>query len=389
MRHIRVGVGFLAAFAGAIPAGALADSVERLAFAHGEDGAYLDPPYAELRHPLDIDLEDAGRARLFELAARRSDVEGLIERQTAVKAQQSRGTCSIFSSTALLESMLAIRQDFDPAATDLSEEWLEYVVMRTKTSEGSTSWANFNAFARQGTVEEELLPYIGETWENASTGLAAERCARLSGTTLKSCLLAHRDPALLTASSSELSNESSPLHDPEFLRARRRANQFARDHLASLASARDPNVGTIAEVKQLLAAGIPVTLDIDFFYGAWNHRLATELTIGRDLEAWETGVVGYPEPGSVDRARSNEKPAGHSVVVVGYDDGEIIGTRVKMTNGSMRDFSYQGVYYIKNSWGTSGYGSRFELNGVPHPGYGVITQKYAHEFGSFHTLGLR
>jgi hypothetical protein len=54
-----------------------------------------------------------------------------------------------------------------------------------------------------------------------------------------------------------------------------------------------------------------------------------------------------------------------------------------MDDGTTKSFTYRGVYYFKNSWGTDKFGVQFSLNGKVYPGYGMITQKYAHDFGQF------
>jgi hypothetical protein len=347
------------------------------------DGAYLDPPYSNLEHP--IPLSGTANFDKGERLPSRSPIEDVIALQTPVKSQGARGTCSIFSSTALLEAML-VRNHHARHTLDLSEEWLEYVIMSESYGEGSHSNLNFDALASYGDVEEQYLPYIGDTWENASYGLAAARCGKLAGTRQQRCLRGHRDPELLTATTRALSAASSPLHDSEFLKARTRARAIRRKYLAGLQGGY--SVPTTLKVKRLLADGIPLALDLDFYYGAWNHREADDLGIGRDLRAWAEGVIGYPEPGSLDYSETQTKPAGHSVVVVGYDDDATVTTRVRMQNGRDRTFTYRGVYYIKNSWGTGSFGANFQIDGKRYPGYGVITQKYAEQYGAFYRLPL-
>src|SRR4051794_33092480 len=68
------------------------------------DGAYLDAPYKNLVHPLKVE-----RDALHQLAPR-SNTEALIARMTPVRNQASRGTCSIFLATAMLEAMLVIKK---------------------------------------------------------------------------------------------------------------------------------------------------------------------------------------------------------------------------------------------------------------------------------------
>jgi hypothetical protein len=347
-----------------------------------DDGAYLDPPYrhAERTHVLASGPRD--------LQPSRNDVTAVIQAQTPVKSQASRGTCSIFASTALLESMMVLRGDFKASELDLSEEWLEYALMQNQNTEGSGSTANARALLRFGSTLESLMPYIGETWEEGHlewNELARSRCGAVPKDRMDACLLGHRDPRLMTTTNEELTNGNGDRDDAEFREARSFAHRFSRDHLSRLDADRSW-IPSDEGAKALLRAGVPLTLDLDFFYGAWNHRVADKLGIGRDLDAWSQGLVGYPEPGSMDLAHSSEDPAGHVVVVVGYDDERELVTHVKMTDGSTRTFTYRGVYYFKNSWGTSSFGAQTEIDGHIQPGYGVITQKYAHEHGTFYRL---
>jgi hypothetical protein len=59
-----------------------------------------------------------------------------------------------------------------------------------------------------------------------------------------------------------------------------------------------------------------------------------------------------------------------------------------MADGSTKEFRYKGVYFIKNSWGATNFGVNTEIEGKTFPGYGIITQKYAEEFGGFYRLQL-
>ncbi len=97
--------------------------------AESMDGAYLDKPYKNLVHPI-----QSTRAQLHQLGSR-SNTEAVIARQTPVRNQASRGTCSIFSAMAMLEAMLVTRRGM-PTTIDFSEEWLESLIMRNRTSDG-------------------------------------------------------------------------------------------------------------------------------------------------------------------------------------------------------------------------------------------------------------
>ena len=130
-------------------------------------------------------------------------------------------------------------------------------------------------------------------------------------------------------------------------------------------------------------------MDINFFYGSWNHKLAQDLNIGRDLDLWSKGIVTYPEPSSADFQYSDHLPAAHSVLIVGYDDSVMVKYSKKMLDGSIRNFQRKGVYYFKNSWGTDSFGIRFQWNENFFPGYGMIVQDYANEYGQFTRLVAR
>ena len=145
-------------------------------------------------------------------------------------------------------------------------------------------------------------------------------------------------------------------------------------------------------MKELLRAGKSVLLDIDFYYGAWNHRIAEDPLIGltRNMDHWRQGIVSYPERNSKDRINSRKKPAGHSILLVGYDDSVEVTTVQPIRRGSAsresfkdRTFVQKGVYYFKNSWGTTSFGSTATIDGVAAPGYGAIVQKHAHQDGQF------
>ena len=343
------------------------------------DGAYLDPAYTDLVHPKVVHSSNKNQSR--------SNTLYLIKKSTSIKSQVSRGTCSIFSATAMLETMLILKKDM-PTSIDFSEEFLEYLVVRNKTSDGSNSYTNFSAIRRYGLPYEKTYPYIGDNWESSPwIPQVQTRCGHLEGDANTSCLIIHRDPSLLTLSDEELLDTESVRYDPEFVTARAEAAKL-RDQYMQLESSWFGIYNT-AEVKAKLRSGIPVTLGMRFYYGAWNHRHADTYDIGRDTHNWDLGVVGYPEVGSVDRKVSQENPAGHSVLVVGYDDNKIVTTTVKMEDGSMKTFTYKGVYYFKNSWGTTGFGKDFVFADKQFSGYGMVTQKHAHEHGGFYHLPIK
>lgn len=346
------------------------------------DGSFLDPKYPQLK-TVSSALRALRKERFLgdRQVPKASDTISLIEKQSPVKSQGARGTCSIFSATAMAESFLIATAGAN-TNLDLSEEWLELVIKRNAQSEGSSSNINFSTISGYGMASEESLPYIGETWENLeSSKLASERCGHIKGYQQKSCLLGHHDPQLLVIDLAELLREGSDHYSPMIAKARTESNENRAQFNSKLVLKRSIDDDMI--VKTVLANGTPLTLDVDFYYGAWNHRLASNFGMERNMEHWYQGVVGFPAPGSVDAKRSLEDPAGHSVLIVGYDDELEVEVPTLMQDGTTKNIKYKGVYYFKNSWGSASFGRDFKINGKPFPGYGMITQKYAHQYGQF------
>lgn len=331
-----------------------------LSFAN-TDHAFLDPRYTHLIHPTVSISEDKGIGK--------NDVATIIAHQSSVKTQGARGTCSIFSSTAYLESL--INNNFD-----LSEEWLEYTALRSKGYEGSDAPANFVAIRYYGMASEQSYPYIAENWLKVFNPLSEIRCGHITDAKQKKiCLIIHNDP--------ELFNQS-PIYDSEFAKVKEEASIF-RDKYLHFENTGHYHTST-NEVKKHLDQGTPLVLEMDFYFGAWNHVLADEYGIGRNMDHWNKGIVFVPEPSSVDWIESNKRMSGHSVLIVGYDNEKVVTKTVKMADGTSKTFSHKGVYYFKNSWGTDGFGKDFEIDGVNYPGYGMIVQKYANEQGAFFSL---
>jgi hypothetical protein len=170
------------------------------------------------------------------------------------------------------------------------------------------------------------------------------------------------------------------------VKARQEANIFKDTYLKNIKLNQHFYITEVATAKSVLRKGEPIVLEVDFFYGAWNHAKAPLYGIERDLDLWKKGIVTNPERGSIDFEESNKHSMGHSVLVVGYDDNKIITRTIKMTDGTSKTFTYKGVYYFKNSWGTDNFASDAKIGNVKIPGYGMIVQKYAEDQGAFFRL---
>lgn len=316
----------------------------------------------------------------------RNDVNQIISYMTPVKSQKSRGTCTIFSTLGLFEAKL-IKRGLASSDIDLSEEWLEYMAISRQTDEGSTVNRNIKKIRFFGMVKETTWPYLGVKWPDLDAHpLARPRCGHLEGDLLSSCLWAHRDPTLLRASDEEVLAK-----DEEFFQMREEAKTFMEDLDLRSFIVKQKSYGITSELaKEKLAKGEPVIAGLKLYYGSWNHSKTDKFEIQkREKKKWYNGIVGFPEEGSRDRRICDERGGGHSIVIVGYDDNKIVKSRLLMDDGTWKETTYKGVYYFKNSWGVRGFGRDFKLNGKSLPGYGMITQKYLNELGSFYHLPLR
>lgn len=360
-------------------------SVSMFADVNDDSSVFLDPPYTEKHRPkVEFQLsEDLGSGVAL---------IDMVEAQSVVKSQGRRGTCSIFSATALLEFHLA-KLGLTDTSVDLSEQWLEYVTAGQSGMEGSWSAVNFDAYGEHGYVAENQwaynpvswTPYSQEYWDFTATEAEKAHFEKTCGSSrttsfFEHCLIGQRRSELLYKQDADLLSEVSPYFDPEFAQIRSSAMAQIQD-LTIYGSWMSSNT----EIIKALDNGEALTLDVDFFYEAWNHGKSESIGLGRNLSAWDNGEVSYPHKQSRDYKVSRESAnrAGHSVVIVGYDKDRIIEKTILDVNGNPLKVRTRGVYYFKNSWGQEGFGRNFKIDGKSFPGYGMISMEYAHEYGNF------
>lgn len=119
-----------------------------------------------------------------------------------------------------------------------------------------------------------------------------------------------------------------------------------------------------------------VVVGLTFFYQSWNHRRST---LPSNSDYWDQGYVLYPN--AEDKALGLEKRAGHSILIVGWDDELEVpsmdkdGKPVVDANGD--PVVQKGFFLFKNSWGTGGFGAQNKLG----DGYGWLSMKYVEEYG--------
>jgi len=281
----------------------------------------------------------------------------LLEFQSPVRNQASRGVCTAFSTTALMESIY-IREG-SIANPDFSEQFLQWSSKvegrRFLTSGGSNNEANLAAITRFGTVTESAWPYQTAAW----TATNDPGCSMPEAMRPVQCHTNGSPPA-------------------EALAARR----FVLPAHRAIASRRS------SVQSYMVTNRLPVVISGTFFFQAWNHG-GTMLTV--NAENGRRGVIQYPS--AADQTDSLMRRAGHGVLLVGYDNE----MRIQRTNpmgqpevDAMGQPVYEtGFFMFKNSWGATRFGSEQVPGTTVHPtGYGWISMRYVEEFMAAHVAGI-
>lgn len=264
-----------------------------------------------------------------------------------VKSQGSRGVCSIFSTVALMEH-LYIKEGTvqDP---DFSEQYLQwsvkFQVSSFPNSSGSNAYYNLRAISDYGIVREEHDPYETFEW-----GVAQD----------PACTGDDRPTRCYT--NGEPSEEARNARKWRLPRGRWLNTNSIKAHMT--------------------AEKTGVIVGLDFFYQSWNHRLS-ELPINN--EYWREGYVTYPN--DEDKEKSLAKRAGHSILLVGWDDDLEVQARDAEGNlvvdGDGNPVMEKGFYLFKNSWGRGSFG----VNNAHGDGYGWISMRYVEEYGTAYVSG--
>lgn len=268
----------------------------------------------------------------------------LVALQSPVKSQGSRGVCSIFSTVALMEHLYI--KEGTLTEPDFSEQFLQWSakveVGSFPNTSGSNAASNIQAINRFGIVEEKVFPYETFPWGTSQD----ERCTGDKQPTI--CHTNGNPPA-------------------EVLSAKRWKLPPSR----YVSSKRQNIKAFMFQNKAAVVAGM------SFFYQSWNHRGSTLKT---NPTYWSEGYVLYPN--AKDKEESAKKSAGHSILLVGWDDELEVpivdenGAQVLDADGN--PVTEKGFFLIKNSWGQGGFGIR-----NPHgAGYGWLSMRYVEEYAS-------
>lgn len=270
----------------------------------------------------------------------------LVADQSPVRNQAHRGVCSIFGTVALMEN-LYIKSGILPDA-DFSEQYLQWSVKAqlhefTGTG-GSSASVNLRAIRQFGIPLESAWPYEPDAWSSADD----PACTSDEGDNLPyRCYTNGEAP--------QSAQMSTLYHLP--------AGRFINSSVRSLKA-------------QMFGKRAGVVVGGTFFYQAWNHG-GSPLPVSADY--MRNGYILYPN--ATDRMRSLEHRAGHSFLLVGWDDNLEVARHdaegnVVMENG--RPSMEKGFFLFKNSWGTT----RFGVANPHGAGYGWISYRYITEYMS-------
>ena len=309
------------------------------------------PPLAHVlgSAPADADIDDDVKAD----GPLPSSYTDLVRQLTPVRDQGTRGVCTIFTSTALLEH-LALRRG--AAAPNDSEQLLQWSQKRERPgaehTEASDLGEVMDNLAARGTVAEAAWPYQGKPWVE----LGHPECHGDEATIPVACFTNGEPPAAALAAP----------------RQKLPVGRFLR---------------TSAIKAYLFAQQTPVAIGLEFVDGAWSYPP----TEHRDRPgAWERGEVPYPSARERAEAATAtpDGPSGHAVLIVGWDDDyavPVIGDDGRpVIDAAGHAVLERGFYIFKNSWGTGSWGKA-----NPHgPGLGLLSQRYVDEVARAYVVGL-
>ncbi len=267
----------------------------------------------------------------------------LLATQSPVRSQGSRGVCSMFSTVALMEH-LYIKEGTIPEP-NFSEQFLQWStkieVGRFQNTDGSNAQVNLQAISQHGIVLEEDWPYETQAWNTSDH----EDC---EGDDRPVFCYTNGDPPeeALAADRYRLPNSQWVSTRTNDLKAYMYNNERA-----------------------IVVGGA-------FYYQSWNHGVSTLPT---NSEYWRNGWVLFPNED--DRRESEANRAGHSILLVGWDDNlevpRLDGEGNQILDDDGEPVVERGFFLFKNSWGTGSFG-----RDSVEDGYGWISYEYVRQFKS-------
>jgi subtilisin-like proprotein convertase family protein len=275
----------------------------------------------------------------------------LLAFQSPVQSQQSRGVCSIFATSALMEHLYI--KEGTITNPDFSEQYLQWSVKVEvgdfTNTEGSNARSNLQAIERFGIPVESAWPYQGSRWSSSNDP------ACNGGESLPIRCYTNGDPP-----------DSAKAAEKFFLPVGRWVNANSRSIKAHMTAK-----------KQAAIVGLT------FYYQAWNHR-GSALPTSNEL--WRQGFVPYPN--AKDKEESLKKRAGHAILLVGWDDElevqPIDAEGKPMVDAQGNPVKEKGFFIFKNSWGAASFG----IDNPHGAGYGYLSMRYVEKEGTVYVSDL-
>lgn len=268
----------------------------------------------------------------------------VVDTQSPVRNQASRGVCSIFSTVGLMEHLYIKAGQADP---DFSEQYLQwsakFEVGSFPNTGGSSGSSNLDAIVRYGIVVEEDWPYEGRGWNSSN------------------------DPECDGEKSQPTRCYTNGAPPEEALAA----GKFKLPKREYVSSYTDSLKTYMFKNKRAVVSGM------SFYYQSWSHG-GSKLEVNMDNK--RAGAVVFPS--DADQADSEERPAGHSILLVGWDDTKEFPRLAEdgspLTDEDGNVIMDKGFFLFKNSWGTGGaWGSENEFG----KGYGWLSYRYVQRWG--------
>ncbi len=268
----------------------------------------------------------------------------LVATQSPVRNQASRGVCSIFSTVALMEHLYI--KEGTLKNPDFSEHYLQWSVKAEvkayTNTEGSNADRNLEAISRFGIVDEATSPYQTSRW-------SVSQDPRCTGKEQPVVCYTNGDPT----------------------DAVKAAKKWKLPRARYVSNRRNSIKAFMFQNKQAVTAGMP------FYYQSWNHR-GGPLPVNGEYS--RQGYILYPNAKDIETAK--EKPAGHSILIVGWDDDlevpTVDETGAVVTDADGKPVTEKGFFLIKNSWGTGNFGTSNKFGA----GYGWLSMKYVEQFAN-------
>ncbi len=276
----------------------------------------------------------------------------LMEYQTPIRDQGHRGTCTVFATTALMESLYV--REGTLAMPDFSEQFLQWSV-KTEVgafpdTEGSNPSYNLQAINRFGIVEEPAWPYDRSSW-------GASDDAACTGDSQPIRCYTNGEPPMAAQSAQRFKLPAGQSINP--------SPRSIKGHMASTRT--------------------PVVVSGPFFYQAWNHG-GSHLPVSS--ERMRHGYILSPNDADIADSTAEGRRAGHGILLVGWDDElevqQVDGEGQPMVDADGNPVMQRGFFLFKNSWGIG----RFGADNPMGVGYGWIAYDYIEQHMTAYISGL-